>query len=85
VTDVEADREWVLRVFYERYLQRCNAHRFGELGEFVAADVRVNDRPQGLEQYVAGCGRSWRPSARAAALSVRNRVVASMPGRGGCR
>jgi predicted ester cyclase len=51
---VEDDQDWDLCAFYERYLQRCNEHRFDELGEFVAADVRVNDRPQGLEQYVAG-------------------------------
>jgi predicted ester cyclase len=51
---VEDDQDWDLRAFYERYLQRCNEHRFDELGEFVAADVRVNDRPQGLEQYAAG-------------------------------
>ena len=24
-----------LEAFYRRYLQRCNEHRFGELGEFV--------------------------------------------------
>jgi predicted ester cyclase len=40
--------------FYRRYLQRCNSHRFGELGEFVAADVQVNGEPQGLSGYAAG-------------------------------
>ena len=29
-----------LKAFYRRYLQRCNAHRFDELAEFVARDVR---------------------------------------------
>jgi predicted ester cyclase len=36
---------------YRRYLQRCNDHRFDELGEFVAQDV---DGPgQGLDTYIA--------------------------------
>ena len=37
---MEFDRE-ELTAFYRRYIERCNAHRFEELGEFVAADVRV--------------------------------------------
>jgi predicted ester cyclase len=41
-------------VFYPRYIERCNAHRFEELGEFVASDVRVNDAAVGLAGYVAG-------------------------------
>jgi predicted ester cyclase len=40
--------------FYRRYIARCNAHRFDELGEFVDDDVRVNDAPCGLGQYGAG-------------------------------
>ncbi|WP_232828961.1 ester cyclase [Kribbella monticola] len=40
--------------FYRRYMERCNAHRFDELGEFVHQDVRINDEPAGLEQYAAG-------------------------------
>jgi hypothetical protein len=28
-----------LLTFYKRYLQRCNQHRFDELGEFVANEV----------------------------------------------
>lgn len=43
-----------LTAFYRRYIERCNAHRFEELGEFVAADVRVNDAAVGLAGYVAG-------------------------------
>jgi aspartyl-tRNA synthetase len=43
-----------LREFYRRYITRCNAHRFDELGEFVDDDVRVNDSPHGLGQYDAG-------------------------------
>jgi predicted ester cyclase len=40
--------------FYRRYMDACNAHEFDRLGEFVAADVRVNGEVQGLESYVAG-------------------------------
>ena len=43
-----------LTVFYRRYIAVCNAHRFADLGEFVGDDVRVNDAPTGVEQYVAG-------------------------------
>jgi predicted ester cyclase len=42
--------------FYRRYLQRCNEHRFGELGEFVGADVEVNGTALGLHGYVDGLG-----------------------------
>jgi predicted ester cyclase len=31
-----------LEAFYRRYLQRCNEHRFDELGEFVDENVEVN-------------------------------------------
>jgi predicted ester cyclase len=50
---METDRS-ELAAFYRRYNERCNAHRFEELGEFVAADVRVNDAPVGLAGYIAG-------------------------------
>ena len=40
--------------WYREYLALCNAHRFGELGAFVADDVVVNGRPDGLAGYVAG-------------------------------
>jgi predicted ester cyclase len=50
---VETDRSGLM-AFYRRYNERCNAHRFGELGEFVADDVRVNDAAVGLAGYVAG-------------------------------
>ncbi|TDU88088.1 putative ester cyclase [Kribbella voronezhensis] len=40
--------------FYRRYMERCNAHRFDELDEFVHQDVRINDEPAGLDQYAAG-------------------------------
>ncbi len=43
-----------LMAFYRRYLRCCNDRRFGELGEFVHEDVRVNDAPEGLDRYVAG-------------------------------
>jgi predicted ester cyclase len=41
-----------LRAFYDRYLSRCNTHRFDDLGEFVAQDV--NGVAQGLGRYAAG-------------------------------
>lgn len=41
-----------LEAFYRRYIARCNAHRFDELGEFVAADV--NGPAEGLQRYVDG-------------------------------
>lgn len=37
------------RAMYRRYLDRCNAHDFGSLGEFVAENVRVNGQAQGLD------------------------------------
>ncbi len=40
--------------FYRRYLRRCNENRFDELGEFVAAEVEVNDAPSDLATYGAG-------------------------------
>jgi predicted ester cyclase len=43
-----------LEAFYRRYLQRCNDHRFDELGEFVDEDVEVNGAGQGLRAYSAG-------------------------------
>jgi predicted ester cyclase len=43
-----------VEAFYRRYLDRCNAHAFVDLGEFVADDVRVNDERVGLGGYVAG-------------------------------
>ena len=41
-----------LLAFYTRYLQRCNEHRFDEIGEFVADDV--NGPTDGLSRYIAG-------------------------------
>ena len=48
---MKSEREDLL-FFYRRYLQRCNEHRFDELGEFVAEDV--NGPMEGLSRYVAG-------------------------------
>jgi predicted ester cyclase len=48
---MKSEREDLL-VFYRRYLQRCNEHRFHELGEFVADDV--NGPTEGLSRYIAG-------------------------------
>jgi predicted ester cyclase len=42
--------------FYRRYLQRCNEHRFGELGEFVDENVEVNGEVHGLRRYAEGLG-----------------------------
>jgi predicted ester cyclase len=43
-----------LELFYRRYNERCNDHQFDQLGEFVADDVEVNGKVQGLDAYVAG-------------------------------
>lgn len=40
------------QAFYRRYLQRCNEHRFDDLGEFVADEV--NGSTEGLGRYIAG-------------------------------
>ena len=43
--------------FYRRYIERCNAHRFDELEEFVHPDVIVGDDVQGshgIAAYVEG-------------------------------
>jgi predicted ester cyclase len=45
-----------LEAFYQRYLQRCNEHRFDELDEFVDEHVEVNDAVQGLHGYAEGLG-----------------------------
>jgi hypothetical protein len=39
---------------YRRYLERCNQHRFEDLGEFVHPEVQVNGAATGLAQYIAG-------------------------------
>jgi predicted ester cyclase len=56
------DRE-ALEDFYRRYIARCNAYRFDELGEFVQPDVRINDAPAGLDQYAAGLRAMVEPFA----------------------
>jgi predicted ester cyclase len=43
-----------MKAFYRRYLERCNQHRFEDLGEFVHPEVRVNGAATGLDQYIAG-------------------------------
>lgn len=43
-----------VRSWYADYLRHCNAHRFDDLGRFVASDVTVNGEPVGLGGYVAG-------------------------------
>jgi predicted ester cyclase len=43
-----------VEAFYRSYLGACNAHDFDRLDGFVAGDVRVNDRLQGLDDYRAG-------------------------------
>jgi len=52
MADSPADQDLADR--YRRYNQLCNAHAFEQLGEYVAVDVWVNGRPQGLTDYVAG-------------------------------
>ena len=52
MTDSPADQELADR--YRRYNALCNTHDFDRLGEFVAANIRVNDEPTGLTAYAAG-------------------------------
>jgi predicted ester cyclase len=52
---VDGDRA-ELEAFYRRYLQRCNEHRFGELGEFVDEHVEVNGVARNLRWYAGGLG-----------------------------
>jgi predicted ester cyclase len=40
---------------YERYLACCNAHRFDDLGEFVAEDVGGSGAEDGLAAYIERC------------------------------
>ena len=40
---------------YERYLARCNEHRFDELGEFVAEQVGGSGADSGLAAYIDRC------------------------------
>jgi predicted ester cyclase len=39
---------------YERYLARCNEHRFDELGEFVSEQVSGSGAVDGLAGYIDG-------------------------------
>ena len=39
---------------YERYLTRCNEHRFEELGEFVSEQVSGSGPVDGLAAYIDG-------------------------------
>jgi predicted ester cyclase len=39
---------------YERYLARCNEHRFEELGEFVSEQVSGSGPVDGLAAYIDG-------------------------------
>jgi predicted ester cyclase len=43
-----------LAAFYRRYNACCNAHRFDDLGEFVADDVVINGTDRGLDLYAEG-------------------------------
>lgn len=49
-----------LEAFYRRYLQRCNEHRFDELGEFVERNVEVNGERLGFRDT----RRDWPRSSR---------------------
>jgi predicted ester cyclase len=48
---VELERVDVVAV-YERYLSRCNEHRFDELGEFVSDRVGGSGAVDGLAGYI---------------------------------
>ncbi len=48
-----AERADVVAV-YERYLARCNEHRFDQLGEFVSQQVSGSGPVDGLAAYIDG-------------------------------
>jgi predicted ester cyclase len=41
-----------ITALYERYLDRCNEHRFDQLGEFVCEDVGGSGADDGLAGYI---------------------------------
>ena len=43
-----------LAAVYERYLTRCNEHRFDQLGEFVSEQVSGSGPVDGLAGYIDG-------------------------------
>jgi predicted ester cyclase len=51
-----------LEAAYRRYLQRCDEHRFDELGGFVDENVAVNVEIQGLRGYAEELAQSSRRS-----------------------
>jgi predicted ester cyclase len=44
-----------LTAVYERYLARCNEHRFDQLGEFVSEQVSGSGAADGLAAYIDRC------------------------------
>ena len=42
------------RELYRRYLERCNEHRFSDLGEFLTNPVEVNGEPMSAARYGEG-------------------------------
>jgi len=42
------------KALYRQCIDRCNAHDFDGLGEFVTEDVRANEESLGLERYIQG-------------------------------
>jgi steroid delta-isomerase-like uncharacterized protein len=40
-----------LAAFYRRYNEFCNAHRFEDIGEFVARDVAIDGTERGADEY----------------------------------
>jgi predicted ester cyclase len=41
-----------MRELFEGYLAICNRHEFTRLGEWVAVDVRLDDEPIGLAEWI---------------------------------
>jgi predicted ester cyclase len=50
--DPDHDQEASLRAVFGGYLATCNAHELTRLGEWVAVDVRVDDEPLGLAEWI---------------------------------
>lgn len=51
MTDSAGSAKNVVAELYRHYLQRCNEHRFDELGEFLTHEVQLNGETVTLESY----------------------------------
>jgi predicted ester cyclase len=50
--DGEFEQDQDLRAVFAGYLATCNSHELTRLGEWVAVDVRIDDEPVGLAEWI---------------------------------